>query len=698
MKSIFSVLLLAFLFSSSSSNKGDYSPLQCSGNIPSLFLNTIDNYVEVHEEAYKGYFGNDRDLEDLKEQLILGSAFTHNFYFSNGLLLFGDPVTNYLNKIKNRVLENEPELRDEVEVFTLKSGVVNAFCTFDGKIYVSLALIARAQSEGELAYMLSHEIAHYALKHSLEGLKVHKEVKELSKARSKLSLDDILKFKFRRSRAHEFEADSLGYIIFSKSPYSSASALDLFTCLANSHIPVGDKPFDQDFFNDEFLKVPSCFFLDDINEVVERGGYNDEYLTHPDLAKRKEKVGQFIAGSESGEKFLSPVDEFNDIRQKASFELVQRLLIGRNYGDAIFTAYNLLKEFPDSEYLHVCLAKALYGACVYKNMQKFHYANSSYFKSQGESQQVRYMLKHLTASQLNTLSLKTVIRMRNQFPDNRYLDILETALIEELVLTHDLSLQDFLDVDESEEFYDELFVQSKPDASFSKIRLRNHYKNFYLLGLASEKEDIIIKDKFRNAFKKRNEILERGALTYKERKKADKLEQKNIKKNGYGIRAKNILFFEPDYFKVEKQIKKSVESSQNDKAEILNMILPELKKFNKNIKYVSSVQLKHDDASYYNDYSTLASWIQERESHLKFTKMVPVNGEPMLNNERFSSYKYICTIDIVKLKKKAVGYVFFLYDKETGERVYYHVKRANKNLSTKKLAKLILEDFENIIN
>jgi len=72
----------------------------------------------------------------------------------SGRVLFGDPVSEYVNTVADKLLENEPELRSKLRFYCLKSNVTNAFATNQGMIFVTLGLIAQLENEAQLAQVL----------------------------------------------------------------------------------------------------------------------------------------------------------------------------------------------------------------------------------------------------------------------------------------------------------------------------------------------------------------------------------------------------------------------------------------------------------------------------------------------------------------------------------------------------------------
>lgn len=74
-------------------------------------------------------------------------------------------VAAYLNSLGTRLSAATPEAGQNFEFFALRDATLNAFALPGGFIGVHSGLILAAQSESELAGVLSHEIAHVTQKH-----------------------------------------------------------------------------------------------------------------------------------------------------------------------------------------------------------------------------------------------------------------------------------------------------------------------------------------------------------------------------------------------------------------------------------------------------------------------------------------------------------------------------------------------------
>ena len=77
-----------------------------------------------------------------------------------------DPeLTDYLNSLGGRLVSNSPEPGDTFEFFAINDDSINAFALPGGFVGVNTGLIELAQTESQLASVLSHEIAHVTQHH-----------------------------------------------------------------------------------------------------------------------------------------------------------------------------------------------------------------------------------------------------------------------------------------------------------------------------------------------------------------------------------------------------------------------------------------------------------------------------------------------------------------------------------------------------
>ena len=149
-----------------------------------------------------------------------------------------DPeVTDYLNTIGYRLVANSPDPAGAFEFFAISDGGINAFALPGGFIGVYTGLLLAAQSESELASVMSHEIAHVTQRHiarliaaqqraglaSMVALAVAvlaaRSNSQVSAAAIATAQAGAIQSQLNFTREHEREADRIGLQIMEKSGF-----------------------------------------------------------------------------------------------------------------------------------------------------------------------------------------------------------------------------------------------------------------------------------------------------------------------------------------------------------------------------------------------------------------------------------------------------------------------------------------------
>src|SRR5271165_3795349 len=112
--------------------------------------------------------GTGLNFYSLEREIAVGQDLAKQVEQSSKLVT--DPeVTSYVNRIGQNLVRNS----DSRVPFTIKvidSGEINAFALPGGFFYVDSGLILAADSEAELAAIMSHEIAHVAARHATKNM------------------------------------------------------------------------------------------------------------------------------------------------------------------------------------------------------------------------------------------------------------------------------------------------------------------------------------------------------------------------------------------------------------------------------------------------------------------------------------------------------------------------------------------------
>ena len=154
----------------------DFKPLKSQGILPEIFSRDMKETVaqEITE------LNKTEDLDkSLKSTYLTAANYEIEKKVKSGNALINDEVTTYINEIVDIILKDQPDLRKRINVFTLKSSVVNAYCYDKGYLFMDVGLIAHTKNEAQLAYVLCHEITHYVKQHNILGY-IHNEKLESS--------------------------------------------------------------------------------------------------------------------------------------------------------------------------------------------------------------------------------------------------------------------------------------------------------------------------------------------------------------------------------------------------------------------------------------------------------------------------------------------------------------------------------------
>jgi Zn-dependent protease with chaperone function len=372
---LFIVALIGTVITSSTSAQS-YQPLRSQGPVPEEFRSVTATKVQQAQAEDRS---NQRTKEERKHvnEFLLKANYVIDEMLASGKILFGDPVTQYLNDLADVLLEDDPQLRSKVKLYAVKSSDANAFATKQGLIFVTLGLISQVENEAQLAFVLAHEIAHFQKDHSinsvLENIRI---VNETSADRYNGSAKRI-QLLSTFSKEMEFEADSLGFIRFVLSGYNKYDASSAMDVLYLSSLPYTEKPFESKYFSFGLTPFGNDFQLDSIRPFpYGSDDYDDSKSSHPNIRKRKSKLDAMADQSRASANTINllPIQRFESIQRTTRDELIHLFLQSGQYVDALYSAYVRVSDEPDNIYLQESIAKSLYGIsnnCII-SLRPFH--------------------------------------------------------------------------------------------------------------------------------------------------------------------------------------------------------------------------------------------------------------------------------------------------------------------------------------
>lgn len=149
-----------------------YTPSKFKSDLHFL-TNDIDEFWRAHIATNVfPYIKRGDDQAELRHEMELDALQFIQVIRDNGLTLDDPMLKNYIYELTNKILptsllHNSPY---NVNIVIQQSPEMNAYCYPNGTIVVNTGLLANLHSEDELVAVLSHEIAHFVLDHSVKNV------------------------------------------------------------------------------------------------------------------------------------------------------------------------------------------------------------------------------------------------------------------------------------------------------------------------------------------------------------------------------------------------------------------------------------------------------------------------------------------------------------------------------------------------
>ncbi|MDR2223054.1 MAG: M48 family metalloprotease [Flavobacteriaceae bacterium] len=352
-----------------------------------------DKYTTQKKEFYTvlGQKYKSKELKEIKNYFDENYA-TIEKRIEKNELLENSPFNTYLNNLVNQIQAKNPEIPKDLTILASREYETNAYNLGEGTIIVNQYLLETLDNEDQLVFTLCHEIAHQKMQHVLNAiyeqitLNNSKELKKKTKAlkkqryKQKISADDLLtELKYKKSetsRIKEMQADSLGYIYYSKlgrSPEQVARTLenlrdsdkekdsllvkDYKTIFASLKIPFKDKWFEMENF--------------DLYHYQKNNKFNTDSLrTHPNCDIRIDMLNKIDTKvkSNSIKKVVGKSPEFTQWKESAVYQNILNEYMMKHYGNSLYEALKQYKSTPNE----------LLKKWIAANFKKLYEAKKSY--------------------------------------------------------------------------------------------------------------------------------------------------------------------------------------------------------------------------------------------------------------------------------------------------------------------------------
>lgn len=362
---------------------------------PAAFQDTIPQEVADHLKTR---------LAEKKRSLNESKATHRNFvyslyeehnsslvkYFNDDYFITNSELTSYLQSILRKILQANPQLKDEINIYPHRSSSPNAMTFWDGTIGVTLGLLARMENEDELAYVICHELAHYYSGHVDQRIQelananydpeVEKEIRSVKSSQyerysrlKKIFSDMNLSLK-HHSRKEEFAADSVGLTYFIRTTYQPHASVRLMEILDSAHLPTYKKIIDLKKiysskkypFKENWLTYAKSNMKHNTSD--ETYGDSDTTHTHPDCKRRVVALRRQLKTASLAEWGKLPVnDAAAKFARMSELEMVESECHFKHYGKSLFMTLAALDKWPDNMYVNSMVGRNM--ALIYQSMK-----------------------------------------------------------------------------------------------------------------------------------------------------------------------------------------------------------------------------------------------------------------------------------------------------------------------------------------
>lgn len=453
------------------SDLSHFSGIKSQGPIPQDLRLTLDELYARDKQRARDY--NDGKLENRDQ--VLNASYYINKLTASGRVLYGDPLTQMLDRIADTLLCNYPELRQNIRIYTLKSPEVNAFMTGQGMLFVTTGLLAQVENESQIAFILGHEAIHYYKNHNWENITSRNKKAD---RRSEVE-QELLDFVRYHNRSHEMEneADRLCLEMFYKdSPYIQNTVDGVFDVLQYGYLPFDEMEIDSNFFDTRYYHFSSDYFLENVAPITARDDYDDSKSTHPNLLKRRQACEHILGGRSGGRQFVTmDPQQFNTLRDMARLECIRQDLIYANFSRALYNILVMQRYLPHNDYLAKAKAEALYGVSKFRNMDGNNDAAGDYKTKEGEMQQAYYFLRKVKKDELNMLAVRELWNAHKHFPDDANLTLMTQDAMKDLSRKHNFSVTTFSD--RFDTVQTSIAAEPQSQSKYDKIKAKRKKQN-----------------------------------------------------------------------------------------------------------------------------------------------------------------------------------------------------------------------------
>jgi|GEM_PF-2338832 len=311
----------------------------------------------------------------------------------HGSLSTENPLASYLQGIVDRIASANSLESNYYKVFLSVDDIPNAANYGEGVIVFNLGLLSRLNSEGEIAFILAHEMSHDLKDHVFSG--IQKKVIAIESDDYKMQAKEIEKKAYNQraaliqlyrtytsefnehGRANELEADSLGLILAQKAGFKVEDALSAMAILdVSDQFPALQLDY-AGYFN--FRSFPFDEKWLEHKKTQNLGGNLDDYIfpdslkTHPSC-KARDSALRIIGHAENYQFDSMQAPLYFSLYEMVQAEQISFYRITGQFAKMLYYSLWQSQVNPKNSYFSNCIGAALYGVYSAQYAHRFSQA------------------------------------------------------------------------------------------------------------------------------------------------------------------------------------------------------------------------------------------------------------------------------------------------------------------------------------
>lgn len=346
-------------------------------NTTSEYLSKVKINFLVEEEMNMSRVNKIQDKKIKKEISETLTEFNNEFKntIDNKKIFFHPEVSLLLDSIFKKIVNANPNYKiKDIQVLLGLDHSANAYNRGNKIVVVNFPLINQLYSEAQLAFIICHEIAHQELDHvfntifqninkgnSAEMIQKTNQLKKTKYNKKELVRNEYKNYVYgnrRFKRTYEYQADSLGFILFQKAypdhQNSAISALETIQYLDKETDSLTKEDYQLIF---DHIKMPikeQWFKNDELSSYHYQKSIKywdiDSLRTHPEVSFRIEHLTKLFP-FENDKKTEVDV-KYHELKNKITFDELEVFYELKEYGFSLYRTMLALKNDLDNKRLN----------------------------------------------------------------------------------------------------------------------------------------------------------------------------------------------------------------------------------------------------------------------------------------------------------------------------------------------------------